>query len=217
MRKTAFLAALVMLALAAPAVAQPLRNRTWTGQLAAGYSAPEGAADEFFQGGFTLLGGATWMPREGHFGVWMELGYTGLDVTNAALEGIGVADGDMRIWYATGGGIWSTRSTRKVNFYIAVGGGMYRRVIDLLNPTLEYVPEYCDPYWYFCDDDDYGGVVTTGDIVGENRETEVGYNGGFGMTFTLDNDSQIYVEIKYHSISTEIETEFLPFAVGYRW
>jgi hypothetical protein len=214
MRRTALLTALVMLALAAPAAAQPLRNRTWTGQLAGGYSAPEGNADDFFDGGFTILGGATWMPREGHFGLWMEAGYSGFDVTDEALENIGVADGDMRIWYGTGGVIWSTRSTRKVNFYIAVGGGMYRRVIDLLNPTLEYVPEYCNPYWYFCEP---GSVQATSEIVGENRETEVGYNGGFGLTFTLDNDSQIYVELKYHSMSTDMDTEFLPLVVGFRW
>ena len=215
MRKVAILTVLMAIALTAPAMAQPMKDKRWTFNVAAGYTVPYDVVEEFFDGGLGLEFGATYMPRRGHFGAWMGTAYSALDVNDEMLQTIGVSDGDMRIWSLQGGGIWSSRSQKTVNFYISLGAGWYRREIDLLNPAVLEVPAWCSDWWGFCQPE---SVVQTEDFVGKDRTSDVGYNGAIGMTFTLKNRSQIYINLQYSSIQTDnVSTEFIPVTVGYRW
>jgi len=215
MRKAALLTLLMAAALVSPALAQPMKDKLWTFNIAAGYSMANGVADEFFDGGLGFEFGATYMPRRGHFGAWVGTAYSGLDVNDETLELIGVNDGDMRIWSLQGGGIWSSRSKKTANFYVSLGVGWYRREIDLINPALEFVPGWCSPWWDFCQP---ASLVRTADFVGKDRTSDAGYNGAIGMTFTLKNESQVYVELQYNSVQNDaVDTEFIPLTVGYRW
>jgi hypothetical protein len=45
----------------------------------------------------------------------------------------------------------------------------------------------------------------------------MGYNLGIGITFSVGESSMIYVEAQYHSIQTDVSTDYLPILVGYRW
>ena len=52
----------------------------------------------------------------------------------------------------------------------------------------------------------------------EMGKDKIGGNAGVGLTFALANDSQIYVEVKYHRMeSTPQSTSWVPVTVGYRW
>ena len=117
----ALLNVLMAAALASPALAQPKKDKVLTYNIAVGYSAPYAEVDDFFDGGVGLQFGITYMPRRGHFGAWGGAAYSGLDVNQETLELIGVNDGDMRIWGAQGGAIWSSRTEKIVNFYISLG------------------------------------------------------------------------------------------------
>ena len=214
MKKAVLLTALVAAVLASPARAQPVRDRTWTFHIAAGYAVGYGVVDDYFDGGLSIEGGATWMPRRGHFGVWMQGAYAGLDVNDDTLKLIGVRDGDMRIWSVGTGGIWASRTKSVVNVYLAAGGGYYHREIDLVNPDVETVPGWCSDWWGYCQP---GSVVLVEDYVGKDRTNEFGYIAKVGLTFTLKNQSQIYVDLSYNNIGTPVETEFIPLTVGYRW
>jgi opacity protein-like surface antigen len=214
MKKAALVTLLMAAVLASPALAQPIKDKVLTFSIGAGYSVPYDLVDDFFDGGLGVDFSVIYMPRRGHFGAWGGLGYAGLDVNDETLELIGVNDGDMRIWSLQGGGIWSTRTTKMFNFYVTAGAGWYHREIDLVNPALEVVPGWCSPWWDYCNP---ASVVQTEDFVGKNRENNWGYNAGIGVTFTLKNKSQIYVDLRFNSIQTDVETEFVPFVVGYRW
>lgn len=215
MKKQALLVLGIALLLAGPANAQQVeKNRSWTGQLAAGYSAPLGIVDELFEGGFSLTGGATYHRRNVPvIGAWIEGNYNGYDVNQAALDQIGVANGDLRMWSATGG--LSLEAKGKVGFYFALGAGWYRREIDLVNPTTTTTGLACNPWWDFCR---LVALVPTQNVVGSRKTSGVGYNGGFALTFRLASGSQVYVEAKYHYIPADLAPiELIPILVGYRW
>jgi hypothetical protein len=215
MKKAAVLTVLIVVALASPALAQPSKDKLWTFNIAAGYAVGYDVVDDFFDGGLGVEFGAVYMPRRGHFGAWVQAAYSGLDVNDETLEIIGVSDGDMRIWSLTGGGIWSSRTKKMVNGYIAVGGGWYRREIDLINPAFDFVPGWCIDWWDYCQP---GSFIQVEDFVGKDRTIRTGYTAKVGMTFTLKNQSQVYVDISYNTINTtNVDTEFVPLTVGYRW
>lgn len=215
MRKVTLLTVLMAAALASPALAQPMKDKRWTLNVAAGYTVPNGVVDEFFDGGLAFEFGLTYMPKRSHLGAWIGTAFSGLDVNDEMLEILGVSAGDMRIWSLQGGGIWASRTKKTFNVYVAMGVGWYQREIDLLRPTTEEVPGWCIDWWDFCQPE---SVVQTGEIVGKNNTSDFGFNGAIGMTFTLKNLSQVYVELQYNSIQNDaVETEFVPLTVGYRW
>lgn len=199
---------------ASPAAALPQKNRSWTGQMAAGYTAPSGVVDDLFLGGATFAVGATYKPKRSPIGAWAELGYNGFDVNGPTLEAIGVQVGDLRIWSVTGGFIWPIHTKNKVDLYVLGGVGWYRAQVELLNPSFDTIPPGCATWWDWCQPET---PIPTAEIVGSRTATEPGYDGGLGLTFTVKNRSEIYIELKYHRIETEVPTELYPFAVGYRW
>ena len=204
-----------ILLLSTPALAQlPEKTRTWTPQVAVGYSGATGIVDELFTGSFSMAGGATYQPRRVKvIGAWLELDYNGYRVSRTALDEIGVANGDLRVWSAAGGLRLATSG--KVGFYFNLGLGWYRQEIDLLNPTQPEVGIACNPWWNFCR---AVGIVATQNIVGSARTSALGYNTGMGLTFRLLNLSEIYLEVKYNYVPGEVAAlEMVPFVLGYRW
>jgi hypothetical protein len=217
MRRSILLASLPMLALASPAPAQLDRPRAWTGNLAAGYSTPQGIAGELCTAGFTFLGGATYTPRHlAILGAWVEAGYNGYDVNEATLDTIGVGNGDLRIWSVTGGLRLGTRTRGRTDFYFTLGGGWYQWEVDLLNPSEFVLAPGCSPWWDFCQGP---AVLPASEIVGSVTTIDVGVNGGFGLTFALRSGRQIYTEVKYHYVKLDGKEpiEMVPLVVGYRW
>ena len=215
MKSPATLILAIALLLPARANAQlPRDARPWSFQIGAGYSAPQGIVDELFDAGFTIVGGATYHPIGAPvLGLWVEGNYNGYDVTQEALDAIGVANGDLRMWSVTGGIGLEVKG--KVGFYFALGTGWYRRQIDLVNPTRPVLGVACNPWWDFCAPVQ---LVIEQNVVGSRTTNGFGYNGGLGLTFRLASGSQIYVEAKYHYIPADVEPiELIPVVVGYRW
>ena len=198
------------------ALAQPDKPwKSWTGNVAIGYSMTQGDASDFFDNGWNFTGGATYKPETWPVGVFVEGAFNRFDAKNNLTEALGVGSGDMDIFSITGGGIWSTKTQGRVDFYVSAGAGWYRRSIELRNPTTAYFPPTCNPWWYWCTP---GGLIPAEEIVGSDTQNKVGANGGIGLTFALANDSQIYLEVKYHWMDTKEEaTTWVPVTVGYRW
>jgi hypothetical protein len=121
----------------------------------------------------------------------------------------------MDIFSITGGGIWSTSTEGSVDFYVAAGLGWYRLDVQLRDPAVALVPPGCSPWWYWCHP---GGAIPVEEIVGSETQNKIGGNAGVGLTFALANDSQIYVEVKYHRMESDpVSTSWVPVTVGYRW
>jgi hypothetical protein len=51
-----------------------------------------------------------------------------------------------------------------------------------------------------------------------DTQNKLGYSLGLGLSFTLKNDSEIYLDLRYQRMDTDPEaTEWIPVYIGYRW
>ena len=206
--------ALAALVLAPAAMAQPKKDwKSWYGDVSVAYSSPEGAAGDAVDSGWNLSGGAIYRPTDWPVGLWTELGYNNFDIKGSILDQLGVNNGDVDIWSLTGGAIWSTQSSKPVNFYLEAGIGWYLIDVTVTNPGVGFVPPICG--WWWCLP---GGAVPVDVIVGSESTIRFGYDAGIGITFAVGDGSQIYLEAKYHWAQTTNETtEYVPIAIGFRW
>jgi len=212
-RLSVFLVVTLLLS-ASAAMAQPDKPwKSWFGQFQLGYAMPQGDADEVLEDGWNISGGAIYKPEGWPIGIIMELGYQQFDIEREVVNALDAEGGDMDIWTVTGGGIWSTKSQGKVNFYIEGQVGWYRTDAVLTVPGVGWVPPVCG--WYWCRP---GGAVGVDVITDSHTENTIGGNLGVGLTFTLGNDSQIFLEARYQYADTEqLSTEWVPVSIGYRW
>jgi len=213
--KRVVLVVLVFLLLSSTAaMAQP--DKPWKsifGNFALGYVTPVNDTADIIDPGWSLAGGVTYRPQEWPLGVWGEVSYQQEDIRRDRLNEIGSSGGDMSIWSITGGGMWGTRSQGPVDFYLNAGIGWYHRRLRITEPGVGWRPGGCG--WYWCVP---GGWVPVTIVTGSDTQDVIGGNAGIGLSFNLPNDSQIYLEVKYHYAKTDpAATEYIPVLLGYRW
>ena len=77
--------------------------------------------------------------------------------------------------------------------YIVVGPGMYHRKVEIT----EYVGNgvICDPYWYIC------GVYPVEGVIGDRGGWDFGFNVGGGIGIGIGDESEFYVEMRYHYVA----------------
>jgi len=207
-------AATVLLALAAPAMAQD--KKEVQGYVAGGYSMPEGIAGDFTNGGWNISGGTILRPNpHAPFGIRFDLGYSYMGANSNAINagqsnGLRVDDGYMSLWNLTAEGLYEFGGDH-VGGWVGVGFGGYRRYLELTNTVI--VPGYiCDPWWGWC----YPAAVP-GDVVAANDTlTKFGYSASAGVNFAVGH-GQVYVEARYHWMDSEKTTQYFPILIGYRF
>ena len=87
--------------------------------------------------------------------------------------------------------------TRPARFYGNVGGGVYRRTVQLSTPGTGLVPGFCNPYWFVC----YPPVLVPVDnIIGSRSSTDFGINVGGGVEFQVADGLAIFFEGRYHYV-----------------
>jgi len=76
--------------------------------------------------------------------------------------------------------------------YIVAGPGMYYRSVEIT----EYVGNgvICDPYWYVC------GTYPIEAVIGSRGGWDFGFNLGGGVGFGIGDDSEFFVEMRYHYV-----------------
>ena len=211
--------ALVVIFAATSAMAQP--NKPWKttfGHVAGGYVLVEGYAGEAVDDGWNLSGGATIKKSEWPIAISFDLGWNDFNIKDSALYGtdekgdpVRIADnGDVTVWSLTADLMWSTKNEGTVGFYLMGGLGAYYQKVQLTNAV--WVPGWgCGFYWCV------PGYWPGNEIVGSNSSWDWGYNAGVGLNFNLESDSQIFIEARYHWVQGDLETEYVPIVVGYRW
>jgi opacity protein-like surface antigen len=77
--------------------------------------------------------------------------------------------------------------------YIVAGPGAYYRKVEIT----EYVGNgvICDPYWYVC------GTYPIDAVIGSRGGWDFGFNVGGGVGFRLGEESEFYVESRYHYVA----------------
>ncbi len=186
--------------------------KDWYGHVAMGYSLMQGDAGDIADDGWNFSGGATYYPSDWAVGISMDLAFEQHDLKREVLDAFESSGGDLDISSLTVGLTWSPRLKGSVGFYVNGGIGAYYVKGRLTEPGVVCGP-VCPPYSWWC----YPGCFP-GDLTTDSRSTtKIGYNIGIGVTFPVGQSSMIYVEAKYHTIETEVSTNYLPILVGYRW
>jgi len=218
MKRWIGLGLVVLLLSATSALALPDKPwKEWFPYVNGGWVGATGTAGDFVDDGWGLGGGVIYLPAEWPVGILIDAGWSSFDLDRSALQEIDIDNGDVTIWNLSGGGIWSTRSKGKINFSVAASLGWYRSTVELKNPGVGWVPPSCSPgyWWWWCSP---GGPVSGQFIEFSDTQNSLGYSLGLGLSFTLGNDSEIFLDLRYQRMDTDPEaTEWFPVYIGYRW
>jgi len=186
--------------------------KDWYGHVAMGYSLMQGDAADVAKDGWNFSGGATLYPSDWPVGISLGLDFEQHDLKREVLDAFESSGGNLDITALTVGLTWSPRTKGSVGFYVNGGIGAYYLKGRLTEPGVICGP-ICPPYSWWC----YPGCVP-GDITTDSiSTTKIGYNLGIGVTFPVGRSSMIYVEAKYHTVQTDVSTDYFPILVGYRW
>jgi len=201
----------------APAEAQFEKDwKDWYGHVGIGYVLPQGDTGDVLEEDLWFAGGAAYYPDTWPVGIMLELGYSNHDIKHEALEPIqppdSRIDGDVTVWSMTANAVWSPRLGSSAGFYAVGGIGAYR-VEGRLSEAGYYSGIVCDPWLWWCSPALVPGEV----ILASESTTEFGFNLGVGVAFEVGLSSEVYLEVRYHSVDTSETTELLPLVIGYRW
>jgi opacity protein-like surface antigen len=186
--------------------------KDWYGHVNMGFSMMQGDAADIADDSWSFGGGATYYPADWSMGISMGLDFEQHDLKREVLDAFEASGGDLDISALTVGLTWSPRLEGSVGFYVNGGVGAYYVKGRLTEPGVVCGP-ICPPYSWWCYPGCLPGEITTDSI----STTKMGYNLGIGITFSVGESSMIYVEAHYHSIQTDVSTDYLPILVGYRW
>ena len=210
---------LAVLVSATSAMAQPDKPWKWIfGHFYGGVSLPQAQAGDSLSDGWSFGGGVTLKKENWPVAFVADLAYNDLPIKQDALwvtddEGdtAKVADsGSFDVWSLTGDLMWQPKTKGAVGFYLQGGVGAYYVSGSLSNSV--WVPGWtCGFYWCA------PGYWPADAIVGSTSSWEWGYNAGVGVTFNLNSDSQIFLQLTYHWIQTDPTGEYVPIVIGYRW
>ncbi len=200
-------------------------TQKWFGHFTGGYAFGQGDTTDNVDDTWTLGGGATYWPTDWPLGLSLDLTYMKFDLSGNSIDKINKAvavdpnnsgkvdGGNITNWQATVNAIWGPGSHSN-GIYLTGGIGAYYLKGVATQTGLVYYPPVCDPWYWWC----YPGGVGQGSVVkGEQSEWDFGWNVGLGYSIAV-SDGQLFVEAKYHSISTKnSDFTYLPLTIGYRW
>jgi opacity protein-like surface antigen len=76
--------------------------------------------------------------------------------------------------------------------YGLVGIGVYERPVELTTSAAGWVSDFCNPWWYICQDDEF---VSVDSLVGIRSSTDFGMDVGAGV-----NIGYTFTEVRYHYV-----------------
>lgn len=193
-----------------PAHAQDGR---FTAHAGGGFTAPTfDTADRLDIGWNVLAGAGARLTR--NLAILGEFNYNDFGIAGAVLRGVGVPDGDTRVWSFTANPRFTVNPRGRVNFYVTGGGGVYRRTVDFTRPTITTVTVF-DPFFGLF----YPVGVPAEEVIRSFSTTKGGLNAGGGFDVHLTRRSlKLFAEARYHHMFTSgVGTSFIPVTIGLCW
>jgi len=199
--------------------------KDWFGHLGIGWGLAQGTFGDLVNDTVVFDGGATYWPETWPVGLNLDAAYSNYDFSAETLRRINeeidmvpgtdgdITGGDTNIWSINANLIWGPDTSGSVGFYLIGGVGLDFVEAKLTTVGTVVYPPICG--WWWCVP---GGIGPGTLIVGSQSSTEFGFNAGIGVTFEMDSGSQIYIEARYKSTQTDIDSiERVPLVVGWRW
>ena len=185
----------------------------------AGYGVTAGETSDFFDDGLMLEGGLTWRPNgSSAFSLRADLRYLGFDATDDVVQLGGLADttariddGDASIVGLNLGGAYQFQMGERLQGYVTLGLGPYRRDIELTQTAL-FRGFACDPFIGVC----YDALVVGDVVVADDDTTRLGWSGALGLQYPI-GEGALFLEARYLRVQTDEPTEIVPIQVGYRF
>jgi len=210
-----------------PSAAGARPDKDWKdvfGRFSAGIMVPQGDLNGILEDDLYLDGGVLYWPSDWAVGVEVDLGYVSSDFEESVIRAINdqllpgqgtVTGGGVDLWSTSANLVWGPDTSGKVGFYVTAGVGFDYLDAKITDDALIYYPPLCDPWFWWCIP---GGVGPGTVVVGQRDTWEMGWNAGLGMTFELENGSQMFLEARYKSSDTSPQSsEFMPVVLGVRW
>jgi opacity protein-like surface antigen len=179
-----------------------------------GPTVPGKHAGRNFNTGFNLTAGVGYHPVRA-FGVMAEFGFNNMNITDTALQRVGVPDGSGRIYSFTLNPMVHLNPNGRFDVYLIGGGGYYRRTIEFTQPSSAITTAF-DPFYGIF----FPVEVPTTTVLGSYSQNKGGINGGAGIAirFGEDTRSSFFAESRYHYIwTTPVRTSMIPVTLGFRW
>ena len=207
-------AALALLITPALQAQQSYRTfKEWYGWFQTGYLWPQGDYGDATTSDWTVGGGASYVPRNSALSFDFGLDYYENNVKNSILNNLDSDYGKIEVWSATAGLSWSPNPNKDVHFYLK--GGLSYNWVDARVSNFEWVPGWiCDPwYWWVC-----GPGWVPGELVNARYSTsDWGYYAGAGVNFRMSGTTSFYIEATYKVIKTDIDTQYIPLVLGFKF
>ncbi|MBZ4397558.1 outer membrane beta-barrel protein [Myxococcus sp. MISCRS1] len=198
----------------------PMAGR-FTFNLGVGLVFPVGESHSRFKAGWGFLLGGGYHFTE-HFGLRAEYQYSDYNLKSDVLPDERVS-GDHIMQYGDLNLFLGLLSGRRLGLYVTAGPGLYYRKVELTQFAGTGLVPVCDPYFFTC----YTEVVPVDVILDSRSSTDIGVNGGVGLTYRLYGTVRVYLEARYHHIfGPEYQTatgarrangQYLPINLGLRF
>lgn len=186
--------------------------KIWYGHVAGALVDVSGDAGQVLDDGWGLSAGATYRPDDWPIGVIFDLGYNQLEMTDRAIELLEASSGDGQIWSATAGALWSPHLRGAFGLAVHAGVGAYYVDVDPFYPgcgcksASTRTRMSCARGW-----------AAKSEITVPDSSVELGFSIGALVSFEVGSTSSIYLELRYHQVQSEVETAYMPLALGLRW
>jgi opacity protein-like surface antigen len=182
----------------------------------AGYSEPVGTTSNVLQGGYLVGGGFSVAPsRDSPLDFRFDVSYSAHNATNDLLNAnqqttnLEIDNGTGSFLTATGNVEYHVPIAYGVRAYGIAGIGAYRARLEFTQ-AVPFGDYFCDPFSGFCE-------AGSDAVVASRSVTKFGWNAGVGIEFALPYGQSWFIEARYHRISTDTPTEYVPIEVGYRF
>jgi hypothetical protein len=117
------------------------------------------------------------------------------------------------LWSITLNGLHRFNADSDIVPWITVGGGYYKRNIQLTQNALVYYPPIYDPWWGWID----GGWGPGELITGEHTSTGFGFNVGGGIDLGIEGGASLFLDVRYHMAFMDgVNMQMVPIMAGAR-
>jgi hypothetical protein len=155
-------------------------------------------------------GGYAFTPQ---FETNFEVGYNGFGLTSGLINAAGTPNGDAHLWSFTVDPKFRLGRERRIDPYVVVGVGYYRRTVNFTQPVVVPVTGF-DPFFGFVT-----GLTTANQTLASFTDDGPGGNAGAGFDMKLGSHGvSAFLEARYHYAATgSVPTRIVPITLGIRW
>jgi hypothetical protein len=209
MKRSAALLVLLVIAGAAPAIAQP---KGWTIEFAAGGAAPASDLSGRLTAGWDVNTGVGYRFTD-WFTLMSEFNFAGMGVPDTVLQESQAPDGHGHIFSLNLEPQVQFPLTSRFHGFVEGGGGWIRRNVALTEPSVQNV-DYFDPFY-----GDFPTEISTDVVLSSTTRNAFGGNVGGGITLPLaGTGADLFVDVRYYYAPTSPRiTAMLPVMFGIRY